>query len=1263
MHTSTLRWSSSVLAITSLLSLTLLTGCDGLPQGATETALPDSTLSASVETEDLGRYDLVGRSAESENGEWQFTVRSGRAVATQNSLRFVWDFGDGQDYEGVEQAYQFTQNGTHTVTVTAYRLNNSVAFVLRLNIEVAILLNQIPLAIAGDNQTAVANDLVFLYGGASSDPDGDQLTYQWVQISGEPVLLLHANEATASFITPSLDSDNDLAFGLTVSDGDTSGQDTSVVHVLRRIVDADTVSVTADAGPPQLGVSEGQRVTLDGSGSYSSDGSPLTFAWSQVSGPSVVLIGAHTMSTTLLTPPVTGDPVELWFELVVSSGDVSDSDEVRIVVVSDDSLPPVDPCVLDLDEDGVTDCLDGCPADSAKSQPGVCGCGVAELDADGDATPDCRDGCPNDPAKLAAGVCGCGISDSIPDCGANCKESTTNWQNTGFAAQTGTFEIEFDAIPHESPMDGIFALARGSGTTHENYAVLVRFSEFGTIDARNGGAYSALTSVSYSPGTLYHFRVVVNVPARTYAVHVRPEGGTLKTIATNHAFRSEQSAITSLDHWGIWSWTGRLDACGVGVTGASSPLTASAGPNLSIVPGGSTTLQGSAVGGTPPYTYQWSPTAGLNNAAIAQPTANPLTTRTYALLVTDNAGNTATDTMTLTVQSSPLVASAGPDRTVSFGGFVTLGGGATGGTEPYTYRWSPATALSNASEAQPTASPSSTTTYTLTVTDAASRTASDSMVVTVSAAALTANAGTDRTITAGSSTTLAGSASGGTAPYSYRWSPSTGLSSTTIANPTASPASTTTYTLTVTDNASRTASDSVVITVSAAGGNTYYVSPTGSDSNPGSSSSPWRTIDHAHRHVGPGDTILLRGGTYPVLSEILWHPSLNQNGTPQQPITMKAAPGETVILDGQNTANYMLNFQNLTQWWVFEDFEIRNSRVSCVEIGGDSSGDNRPKDIVFRNIVGHHVPKPGGTVFSVMTSERITFANCKAYDGQVLFFAHGSKAASFIDCEAWDAGQDGFYASNISKDTVFLRCNAHECYDAGFDIGGTLTATDCVSHDHMSTASGADGVGFKCWDSQNSVPGGEIKLVRCRVYNVRRNGILCSVRTSTGDNGGGRGDNLVKIHNCTVANTKLGIWIGSMSDQGYVSRVEIKNTISSYAKSQAGDGGTRRALYVDTAGLLTAEQNNLWHRDPTDGGTEVIYYRGTNYTAAQVTSGAWRTQSGFGQGSIALDPLYVNYAARDLHLRLGSPCIDAGLPLGYSSIGAAPDMGAFEYNP
>jgi len=46
---------------------------------------------------------------------------------------------------------------------------------------------------------------------------------------------------------------------------------------------------------------------------------------------------------------------------------------------------------LDSDDDGTVDCKDACPNDSNKTEPGTCGCGIADADSDGDGVLDCND--------------------------------------------------------------------------------------------------------------------------------------------------------------------------------------------------------------------------------------------------------------------------------------------------------------------------------------------------------------------------------------------------------------------------------------------------------------------------------------------------------------------------------------------------------------------------------------------------------------------------------------------------------------------------------------------------------------------------------------------------------------------------------------------------------------------------------------------------------------------------------------------------------
>lgn len=66
--------------------------------------------------------------------------------------------------------------------------------------------------------------------------------------------------------------------------------------------------------------------------------------------------------------------------------------------------------LIDTDGDGIGDAADGCPADPAKSSPGICGCGTPDADTDGDTVPDCLDVCPAGDDTVDAN------GNGIPDC-------------------------------------------------------------------------------------------------------------------------------------------------------------------------------------------------------------------------------------------------------------------------------------------------------------------------------------------------------------------------------------------------------------------------------------------------------------------------------------------------------------------------------------------------------------------------------------------------------------------------------------------------------------------------------------------------------------------------------------------------------------------------------------------------------------------------------------------------------------------------------
>jgi hypothetical protein len=168
----------------------------------------------------------------------------------------------------------------------------------------------------------------------------------------------------------------------------------------------------------------------------------------------------------------------------------------------------------------------------------------------------------------------------------------------------------------------------------------------------------------------------------------------------------------------------------VNVTISALPV-AYAGGYAIICEGESTTLNAGVSAGTSPYTYAWTPAAGLNDPTILQPTASPSVPTYYVLVVTDFNGCTSTDTAIVVVNPRP-IADAGLDKTIYAGSATMLNGAVIGGVGPFTSTWTPGTSLNDPSSLTPIATPAVTTTYTLLVTDANGCSDQDEMVVTVS---------------------------------------------------------------------------------------------------------------------------------------------------------------------------------------------------------------------------------------------------------------------------------------------------------------------------------------------------------------------------------------------------------------------------------------------------------------------------------------------------------------------------------------------------
>ena len=190
---------------------------------------------------------------------------------------------------------------------------------------------QAPTADAGDDQSVAAGVEVTLDGSASSDQDGTIASYAWTQLLGDTVSLSSASASQPTFDAPETNAAQTLRFRLTVTDND-GDTDTDTVDVdVAAMSITPNVAPSADAGPNQT-VAAGASVTLDGSGSFDSDGTIASYAWTQTAGDNVTLSSTSAQFPTF-TAPSEAAAQFLRFRLTTTDNDgATDTDNVRIDV-------------------------------------------------------------------------------------------------------------------------------------------------------------------------------------------------------------------------------------------------------------------------------------------------------------------------------------------------------------------------------------------------------------------------------------------------------------------------------------------------------------------------------------------------------------------------------------------------------------------------------------------------------------------------------------------------------------------------------------------------------------------------------------------------------------------------------------------------------------------------------------------------------------------------------------------------------------------
>ena len=270
--------------------------------------------------------------AQNDEGASYTVIFDGSTSTDQDApiLAYRWGFGDGASGSGMMLEHRYLEAGTYTVSLTV--LDSQGALGVATQQFSTNTINSAPIAEAGEDQEAIAGETVGLDGSGSIDNDGRIVKYRWVQTHGVQVDLSSASLQSPVFTMPELEAGEILSFEMTVTDnlGASASDSVTVTLVLANI------PPVAYAGPDRR-IDAGKTVILKGYGD-DKDGMIETYAWEQLSGPTVTLEDAGS-ATASFEMPVLALNQELVFQLTVSDNLGSlDTDTVTIGRVKEVTL-------------------------------------------------------------------------------------------------------------------------------------------------------------------------------------------------------------------------------------------------------------------------------------------------------------------------------------------------------------------------------------------------------------------------------------------------------------------------------------------------------------------------------------------------------------------------------------------------------------------------------------------------------------------------------------------------------------------------------------------------------------------------------------------------------------------------------------------------------------------------------------------------------------------------------------------------------------
>ena len=230
--------------------------------------------------------------------------------------------------QGTELTLSELTQGAHYYFTVSANTAAGASPMSRYTSAIAGSTNTSPQANAGADLSLQERTATILDASASSDPDSDNLSYQWRQLGGTEVTIYLADSAQAQIITPAASADTNLSFELEVSDPTgASSADTVTINLST----SNNQPPQVDAGEAQT-ISEGKTVQLNASAD-DSDGSISAYQWLQLSGPTISLSSSTIPAPTFIAPEIaSGSAIVELLLIVTDSAQASASDTISITI-------------------------------------------------------------------------------------------------------------------------------------------------------------------------------------------------------------------------------------------------------------------------------------------------------------------------------------------------------------------------------------------------------------------------------------------------------------------------------------------------------------------------------------------------------------------------------------------------------------------------------------------------------------------------------------------------------------------------------------------------------------------------------------------------------------------------------------------------------------------------------------------------------------------------------------------------------------------